>query len=325
MIKNIWYVILESSEVTKKPLRVKRLNLDLVLYRLDDGELICMENKCCHRGASLASGHICDNKLLCPFHGFEFDKEGNVTSIPANGKNKRVGKNFKNSTYKTHETNGFIYLFNGPKENATTTPKYFEGLDEFTYKTSQTIWKTHYTRCIENQLDVVHVPFVHKSTIGRGNKTLVNGPKIVWDEDLMTFYVFNEIDKGQTPLKSSEMVSVEDYFSLAFKMPNIWMNNISDKLKVSAAFVPVDDETTIIYLRFMQKFMPYPIIRNVVNYIGSKFNLKILHEDHEIVKDQVPQMITETMHENLIAGDLPITEFRKHYFELKRLNKENEQ
>jgi phenylpropionate dioxygenase-like ring-hydroxylating dioxygenase large terminal subunit len=33
---------------------------------------------------------------------------------------------------------------------------------------------THYSRAIENQLDCAHIPFIHKNTIGRGNKTLVN-------------------------------------------------------------------------------------------------------------------------------------------------------
>jgi len=37
-------------------------------------------------------------------------------------------------------------------------------------------WAAHYARCHREQLDVVHLPFIHYNTIGRGNKTLVNGP-----------------------------------------------------------------------------------------------------------------------------------------------------
>ena len=29
---------------------------------------------------------------------------------------------------------------------------------------------THYSRAIENQLDTVHVPFIHHNTIGRGGR-----------------------------------------------------------------------------------------------------------------------------------------------------------
>ena len=54
---------------------------------------------------------------------------------------------------------------------------------------------THYSRAIENQLDCAHIPFIHKNTIGRGNKTLVNGPLIERKtSDKMYMYVFNAID-----------------------------------------------------------------------------------------------------------------------------------
>ncbi len=42
-------------------------------------------------------------------------------------------------------------------------------------------------------------------------------------------------------------------FHLEFIFPNLWQNWISDKVRVVAAFAPVDDENTMLYLRFYQK------------------------------------------------------------------------
>jgi phenylpropionate dioxygenase-like ring-hydroxylating dioxygenase large terminal subunit len=86
MIFNQWYVILESSELGKrKPIRIKRLNLQLALWRDENGVVCCIADQCCHRGASLSCGKLVNGKLECPFHGFVFDKSGKVSVIPANG------------------------------------------------------------------------------------------------------------------------------------------------------------------------------------------------------------------------------------------------
>ena len=94
MIYNQWYVILESREVkAKKPIKVTRLNETLVVWRDQQGNVCCIADRCCHRGASLSCGKLEDGKVECPFHGFLFDGEGKVRLIPAIGKNgSKIGR-----------------------------------------------------------------------------------------------------------------------------------------------------------------------------------------------------------------------------------------
>jgi len=75
-------------------------------------------------------------------------------------------------------------------------------------------WNAHYSRCIENQLDVVHLPFVHYNTIGRGNKTLVNGPKVIFEDYTITTSANNEKDVGQKPKPAEECVIRDTFLSL---------------------------------------------------------------------------------------------------------------
>lgn len=317
MIENMWYVVLESKEVkTGKLLGVKRLNKSLVFYREDDGSVVCMEDKCSHRGVKLSIGTVKSGCVTCPFHGFEFNSSGECITIPANGKDSKVSSRFNVRTYPTYERNGFIFMYNG--EAKDTIPEYFSGLDEVSYKTSYNEWNTHYSRTVENQLDVVHLPFVHSSTIGRGNKTLVNGPVTKIDEDKMTIYVYNQVDVGQTPLKASEMTDLDSYFKLKFIMPNLWQNKINDKLSIVAAFAPVDEETTVIYLRSYQSFVNVPVIRSGVLFMLDRFNLKVLNEDKRVVLTQTPINTHGDIKENLIPGDLPIGQYRRM---VKAMNK----
>lgn len=320
MIKNQWYAVLSSKELkTNKPLGAKRLNENLVFWRDDKDQINCIIDKCCHRGAALSKGKIVDNHIECPFHGFQYDSSGKVDFIPANGREAKIASNYKVASYLVKEAYGLIWLWYGDeKDNAPGIP-FFEDLKEgFSYGEFSEVWPVHYTRAIENQLDVVHLPFVHRTTIGKGNKTIVNGPVVKWEDNLMTFYVKNEEDVGQTPEKADEIENYEQLFNLQLLMPNVWQNRISDKVRVFAAFVPIDEESTRLYLRFYQSFANLPGIKQIVNAITSLSNKIILHQDRDVVLTQLPIKSELKMGENLIQGDLPIIEYRKRRDLLKR-------
>lgn len=320
MIKNKWYAIMESKEVKTKPVGVTRLNEKLVLWRDSNGVLACIFDQCCHRGASISFGCIKEDKIECPFHGFTYDGLGKVKSIPANGRAKVVPDRFKVNAYKVKEAYGLIWLWYGdPSEESLPEIPFFEDLkDGFIYGTFAEVWNVHYTRAIENQLDVVHLPFVHDTTIGKGNRTIVNGPVVEWDGDLMTFYVDNSVDDGKTvPLKPHEIKNYKQLFSLQYHVPNLWQNRISSKVRIFAAFAPIDETHTKIYLRFYQKFIPVPIVGPVIVRISNIFNRIILHQDRRVVLTQLPRKSELAMGENLIQGDLPIIEFRKKRASLK--------
>ena len=276
-------------------------------------------DKCCHRGASLSTGKIVDNHVECPFHGFQYDTSGKVQYIPANGKNAKIPERYKVNAYLVKEVYGYIWLWYSDQRTNVPEIPFFEELREgFSYGGFSETWKVHYTRAIENQLDVVHLPFVHASTIGKGNSRLVNGPVVKWNDNRMTFYVKNEKDQGQIPKKPNEIENYEKLFHLQFQMPNTWQNIISDQLRIVAAFVPIDEENTHIYLRFYQKFIRTPGLKQIVNSLSSIMNKTILHQDRRVVLTQLPIKSELVMGENLIQGDLPIIEYRKRRELLKQ-------
>jgi phenylpropionate dioxygenase-like ring-hydroxylating dioxygenase large terminal subunit len=313
MIKNQWYAVLDSKQLKKDGLLgVTRCSEKLVFWRDGDGKVHCIFDKCCHRGASLSHGKLVNSHVECPFHGFQYDSTGKVKLIPANGKQMPVSENYKVNSYLVKEAYGYIWLWYSDEKNIAPEIPFFQELKEgFSYGGFSETWNVHYTRAIENQLDVVHLPFVHKTTIGRGNKTLVNGPVVKWKDNLMTFYVKNETDNGQSAQKPEEIKEYEQLFSLQLQMPNLWQNRISDNVRIVAAFAPIDEENTHIYLRFYQNFMKIPVLKQIVNSLSNISNGIILHQDRRVVLTQLPKKSELLMGENLIQGDLPIIEFRK--------------
>jgi phenylpropionate dioxygenase-like ring-hydroxylating dioxygenase large terminal subunit len=323
MIKNQWYVILESKELKKrKPIGVKRFGERLALWRNKDGSVSCIFDKCAHRGASLSIGKVKDGHLACPFHGLEYNSEGKVVLIPANGKNAKVPDNFRVNYYPARDKHGFIWVFWGDKKDNLPEITFFEDIDKkFSYSSFIDHWPVHYSRVIENQLDAAHLPFVHTNSIGRGNKTIVHGPKVESKENKIRFWVKNVKDDGKTiPLKPEEFPVEESETVLEFIFPNIWQNKLSEKLRVFAAFVPIDENNTRIYLRFYQKFVRIPGLRRLINAIANIGNKWILGQDKSVVTTQLPIKSELKMGENLFQADLPIITYRRMREALKKQN-----
>jgi phenylpropionate dioxygenase-like ring-hydroxylating dioxygenase large terminal subunit len=333
MIPNQWYVILESNEVkTGKPVGVTRMGEKLVLWRDAQGQVTCMADLCPHRGVALSIGKLAGECVECPFHGFQFDPSGRCTLIPANGKNATPPKAFQvKRVYPAREAHGFIYIYWGePKDDlppailplALLPPlPWFDSIDDsFSYSTLRDLWATHYSRAIENQLDSVHVPFVHKTTIGRGNRTLINGPLTHVESqpygDVINMWVFNEVDTGQKPRRASELPAPTRHPMLQFIFPNLWQNWIADDLRVVVAFVPIDAENTMMYLRQYQRIARTPVVRELFNALGTLGNLIIERQDKRIVITQRPKASGLHIGEKMIPGDGPIVDYRRRRDEL---------
>ena len=321
MIREQWYVVLDSTQVGRHPIGVTRMGEKLVFWRDEAGKVGCLQDRCVHRGAELSAGDVVDGHLQCPFHGFEYDPSGRVRVIPANGRQSPVPERFRVRGYPTHEREGLIWIWWGedPSEDLEP-PAFFDDLGEwFSYGSICDPWDAHYSRVIENQLDVVHLPFVHESTIGRGGRTLVDGPLVEWvDPNRFYVYVFNRVDDGTPPRKPHELTKPDDGFHLEFIFPNLWQNHISDQTRVVAAFVPVDEAHTLLYLRFYQSIVLIPLVRDVFNRLAMPFNRLIAHQDRRVVQTQRPRPSGLTIGEKLIQGDGPIIEYRKRRRELKQ-------
>ena len=311
MILNQWYSILESSEVGTKPVGVTRMGEKLVLWR-SKGTIGCLKDRCIHRGAALSSGKTIESDLQCPFHGLRYDSTGKVTMIPANGKSKPVPNYFKADSYLVREEHGFIWIWWGsPREEYPPIP-WFDDIGEgFSFSTVKQRWATHYSRAIENQLDVAHLPFVHSNSIGRGNRTLVNGPYTTFDNGAITVYPDNEVDEEQTPKKPIEMSSPPGHYYIQFKFPNVWQNRINDGNRVVVLFSPIDGENTMMYLRSYWKTKGVPgfnWLTGIFSGIGSWY---IADQDRRVVVSQTPKRVGVDIGEKLISADLPIAIYRQ--------------
>ena len=312
MIRNHWYAIAESRELGRgRPLGLKRLGEQLVLWRTRDSGVACAADQCPHRGAALGAGRQVGDHVQCPFHGLEFDASGRCMRVPADGSTAPVENRFDTIAYPAREAHGFIWIWWGDARDDLPPLPFFEDLkDGFQWSSFADHWPVHYSRAIENQLDVAHLPFVHATTIGRGGKTLVDGPGVEVDGDDIHFWVRNRADGPPPPMKPGEFGRENAAVNLTFRFPHIWQNRISDKVRVFVAFVPVDEANSVLYLRFYQRFLPVPLLGQFVAWLGVLFSVIILRQDKRVVVTQRPVETALRMDEQLFTADLPIVKYR---------------
>lgn len=319
MIQNQWYVVLESKEVKPgKALGVTRMGEKMVFWRTANGKVACMSDICAHIGAPLSLGKVCGDTLMCPFHGFEYDPSGHCRFIPSLGKDGAVPKAMRVKSYPTYETHGWIWMYWGEEKADLKPPKWFDIDDSFSSSGFHEHWPVHYSRMVENQLDMAHLAFVHTDTIGRGKRVVVDGPLVQWDEDVMNLWVYNRQDDGFPPRRSEELPAPTRPPFLVLNFPNLWENRISEDLRIVAAFVPVDDENSIIYIRNYQRIIKIPLLRNLMDALQNVGSIHILHQDKRIVLRQLPlKTKLKKFGEKLVPGDAAILAFRKRRHHLK--------
>jgi phenylpropionate dioxygenase-like ring-hydroxylating dioxygenase large terminal subunit len=224
-----------------------------------------------------------------------------------------VPKGFDVRTYPACEAHDFIWIWWGePRQELPPLP-FFENInDTFAYATFRDHWPVHYSRAIENQLDVVHLPFVHRTSIGRGNRTVVDGPLVTLEDDQMNIWVYNRLDDGTRARSPKDLPDPERLPLLQFRFPNIWQNRLSDNVRIFISFTPIDEENTLIYMRFYQNRMPIPGLRHIASLFGMLSSIVILRQDKRVVLTQQPKKTAVKMDERLIQGDLPIIRYRRH-------------
>ncbi len=319
MIRNQWYVVLESKEVKRnKPVGVTRLGEKLVFWRDSRGKVSCMHDRCPHLGAQLCQGKINGDNLACPFHGFEFDSSGQCAYLPAVGRGGKIPKAMQVDVYPAYEAHGYIWIWWGDPEKVSGEPKWFDIDDSFSSIGFKEQWPVHYSRMVENQLDVLHLPFVHYNTIGAGGKTVVDGPIVKLIDNMIYLWVYNRRDDGTPPRSPEELPEPQRPPFLVFNFPNLWQNRISEDMRITAAFVPIDEENSLIYIRTYQRFLRLPVLREIANAINNLASIYILHQDRRVVIPQRPKKTAlKKMGEKITPSDRAILMYRAQRFKLK--------
>jgi phenylpropionate dioxygenase-like ring-hydroxylating dioxygenase large terminal subunit len=173
-LPNLWYLIARSDDVAERPVALKRLDRNLVLWRGERGELNIVEDYCPHRGAPLSLGEVVNGNLACAYHGVQVTGQGVVAAVPPTPSCPLVGQKAVKS-YPCRELAGAIWAWFGDEAHEQAPEPIFpEELtsDEWTGFFFAATWQCNWQVSLDNRVDPVHGSFLHAGTftLGRGRK-----------------------------------------------------------------------------------------------------------------------------------------------------------
>jgi phenylpropionate dioxygenase-like ring-hydroxylating dioxygenase large terminal subunit len=173
-LPNLWYLVARSADVSDRPVALKRLNRNLVLWRDNGGQINVTEDYCPHRGAPLSLGRIVDGNMMCSYHGIQVSGQGVIVAVPAVLNCPFVGKKAIRS-YPCREIAGAIFVyFSDQPDAAIPEPVLPEEVTsgEWSSFLFTAEWKCNWQLTLDNRVDPAHGSFLHTDTftLGAGRK-----------------------------------------------------------------------------------------------------------------------------------------------------------
>jgi vanillate O-demethylase monooxygenase subunit len=166
-LRNHWYAAVWDGEIKHAPFARTICGEPIVFFRQTNGSLAAFEDCCPHRLLPLSKGYLKSDRLVCKYHGLEFDEWGKCVWMPGQ---QGVHKNSDVRTYPVAEKHRFVWAWIGdpaladeqkiPDMHWCSDPSWV--FDGSTYHV-----KCNYQLIVDNLMDLSHETYVHPSSIGQ--------------------------------------------------------------------------------------------------------------------------------------------------------------
>jgi vanillate O-demethylase monooxygenase subunit len=165
-VMNEWYVAAFADEIQHQLLARTLLGKRLVFYRSTQGQVVALEDRCPHRSMPLSAGTLEQDTIVCGYHGFRFNTEGNCIEVPSQAS---CPHNVGIRAYRTHERGAVVWIWMGESEQADLSKLPAQDwMADPLWERSQGYLglQANYVRLHENLLDLTHLSFLHAKSFG---------------------------------------------------------------------------------------------------------------------------------------------------------------
>jgi 5,5'-dehydrodivanillate O-demethylase len=244
MLRRYWLPVGISADLKDKPTFVRILGEDLVLFRgKEDGKTGLVGAYCPHRGAHLCFGNIVGDDLRCRYHGFTYNRAGDLVYVPKEKPHSSFLESVHHLAYPTQEMGGVIFAYLGPAP-APLIPRFqFLAGEGERFAKITGVSNCNWLQCVENGMDPMHVSYTH----GDVWEDLETEPGIAFEET-----PWGLIHKAVRPGREPGMMNYREHHLLwpgisCGGSPGRFLEGGDGKGVISARWsVPIDDTHTLI-------------------------------------------------------------------------------
>lgn len=169
-LRQCWYAAGWCGEFADTPVARTILERPIVFYRGESGACVALDDRCPHRFAPLSRGRRSGDRIVCGYHGLEFDATGRCVHNPHAGGSLPAALSV--STYPLVERYGMVWIWMGRADAAD--PDRIPALPvledpALSWVHGQLHVSANYELVIDNLLDLTNVEFLHPFLAASGN------------------------------------------------------------------------------------------------------------------------------------------------------------
>ncbi|MBL8698887.1 MAG: Rieske 2Fe-2S domain-containing protein [Alphaproteobacteria bacterium] len=165
-LRRVWQPVAMLAELGERPLALRILGEDLVLFRDRSDRIGLLHKHCIHRGASLEFGIPMERGLSCCYHGWTFDIDGTILDTPAEPPTSRIRQTRCQGAYPVHVHDGLVFAYFGPPEARPPFPVFDTARGGAEPVPFAIRMPCNWLQVYENTQDPVHVVYLHTRMSG---------------------------------------------------------------------------------------------------------------------------------------------------------------
>ncbi len=233
-----WYFVTSRKALEAGMIEKTWMGEKIVAWSDENGNVCVAGAFCPHLGADLgptAGGRICDGRLVCPFHGYEFDATGQCVATPYSPPPTKA----KLRVFETREIAGMIFAWWGIGGRAPQWSLADDDLDQdgWTGLKIRTVrFPGHPQETTENSVDVGHLRYVHGyDSVSRVGRVSVDGARLESDFDFMRTRTI-----GKVLNLTFDVAARTRIFGLGYSFVQIRERSIGMDMRLWVLATPVD-------------------------------------------------------------------------------------
>ncbi|EZQ12270.1 ring-hydroxylating dioxygenase [Candidatus Acidianus copahuensis] len=277
-----WLAIAFSDQLKEGDFRgVEVLGKEILIGR--SREIFALDNRCPHRGGKLSSGRMKDARIVCPYHGWEYDINGRLSIIPST-RLKPPGISLRR--YEIKESLGIIWIKIGnPIYDVSSFFPEYTNSNFRKISCGPYIFKNSAPRVVENLIDVSHFPYVHSGLLGDLRFTEVPD----YDVQLGKEGVIADNIKVWQP--NPDGLIQGKWVTYKYKVPRPFLVYFSknDSSKIFSMFfsvTPISEDESLV-LAFIAMNYAYDVPEEKIR----GFEDEVMKQDMKVLEDEEPKYL----------------------------------
>jgi phthalate 4,5-dioxygenase len=255
LFRQYWMPVTPAADLSEpggRPMRVKLLGEDLVLFRTRNGQIGLIGAYCPHRLGPLFFGRVEEEGIRCPYHGWKFTPEGKCLEMPNIPVAQWFTDEIRHPGYPCREFGGIIWTYLGSAKEPPLLPDFeFLRISDDNRNYRLFFQECNYLQVLEGGIDPTHVMWLHSPYD-------LSDEEITAQQQPAQHQVANK-SGARTPL-DIELADTPGGFTYGAKRPagegkSLWRVNQfimpfytmppGGDQKQARAYIPVDDESCV--------------------------------------------------------------------------------